>query len=251
MISPCLDFSVHHLNYCVSILSQWDSVLVDWLSVSIYVFIPFLTGGISLSSGSGEWWEHTCIAWIVGVFAYYLLFAGVTIWFEIDGCLEMIHARTGYDKHSIRAVKEAILMKQRSMLSGFERYNFLLEGSEKYDAADYEASKEKHYEEKGAIAAPATGPLSQLTKLLSKCGLFYEKIEPQRIYTVDEVRGYTPFVTSQTWGLEKMYCRNRKASMIAVIEGEVRDGNVVFNFILSLISTLYRSHMSFLLSLFH
>ncbi len=205
----------------VSTFSQWDSVLVDWISVSIYLFIPFLTGGISLCSGSGKWWEHTCIAWIVCVFAYYVLFAGVTIWYEIDGCLEMIEANTDAKKHSIRAVKEAILLKQRSMLSGFRKHNFLLLGSDEMDLSDFSASEKRH-SAKGGIF-PSIGPLSFLTMMLSNCGCMYQKMDPPvRIFSVDEVRGYTPFVTSQTWGLEKMYCRNRKTSTIAVLEGQVR-----------------------------
>lgn len=108
-------------------------------------------------------------------------------------------------------------MKQKSLLSGFKVANYIANSSEpsiiEMDWAVVEG--------KDRFVA-TTGLLSRLTVLLAKCGLFYDTLdEPQRKYTVDEARGYAPFVTSHSWGLEKMYCRNRKSNLVAVVDGKV------------------------------
>jgi hypothetical protein len=42
---------------------KWDSVLIDWISTVIYIFVPLLVGGICLSAGSNDWWEYTLVTW--------------------------------------------------------------------------------------------------------------------------------------------------------------------------------------------
>ncbi len=183
-----------------------------------------MTGGISLCMGKDNWWEYTCIVWVVCVFSYYLIFAGVMIFYEIDGCLELVHIHASTKKISIRTIAYAILLKQRSMLSGFRRFRFIVRGSDPHRLHnDYDEVEKEHRDERWKFQLPTIGPLSFLTEKLSRCGCLYSTLDrPQRIYSIDEVRGYTPFVTKSSWGLEKFYCRNRNMSFVAIVQGEVR-----------------------------
>ena len=77
------------------------------------------------------------------------------------------------------------------------------------------------------------GILSKLTVLLTKCGMYMHLNDPKRQHNVDEVRRYMPFVTNSSWGLEKVYCRDRRTRFIAVVEGEsaLTKGQVLSSFV--------------------
>ena len=64
------------------------------------------------------------------------------------------------------------------------------------------------------------GILARLTVFLIKSGVYEEVVPSKRQYNVDDVRGYTPFVTRSTWGLEKIYFRDRNTRFIAIVEGK-------------------------------
>jgi len=203
---------------------KWDSVLVDWLSCVVFMLVPLFTAGISLASGSKDWWEHATIAWFVCIFLYYLLFAAVTIYFEVDGCFELMRyhgkVRSTYDsstsKFNLKTATESIMMKQKSLLSGFKIANYIANSSEPQTIeTDWRV-----VEEKDRFVA-TFGLLSRITVVFAKSGIFYKMLDtPERKYTIDEARGYAPFVTSHSWGLEKMYCRNRQSNLVAVVDGK-------------------------------
>jgi len=44
---------------------KWDSVFVDWISTTVFVFVPFLVAGVSLFMGSEQFWDFTLITWYV------------------------------------------------------------------------------------------------------------------------------------------------------------------------------------------
>ena len=50
--------------------------------------------------------------------------------------------------------------------------------------------------------------------------LFAVLHEPIRQHDIDGVMEHTPYVTNLSWGLESIYCRNRSARFVAIIDGE-------------------------------
>lgn len=44
---------------------KWDSVIIDWISTAVFVFVPFFSAAVGLYAGSEEWWEYTLITWLV------------------------------------------------------------------------------------------------------------------------------------------------------------------------------------------
>ncbi len=115
-------------------------------------------------------------------------------------------------------MKAAIIMQLKSKLSGVTTISYTVAGRDT-EPQGVEWKEQKPEEDDGA--KETTGPLSKITIFLAKFGLYKnKKLDNKHIYNVDLVRGYTPYATSDTWGLEKLYCRNRKTRYIAVIEGE-------------------------------
>ena len=157
------------------------------------------------------------------VFAYFLLFAVCTIYYEIDGCLQLIRYSPNTtlkfepkeSKFSFKIIKAALLMKIKFKFSGTEVVSYTVTGSDSMPKEMSVAEIEKSHHPVHRHVPLA----SRFTKVLVKCGL-YKDIVDKLQYDVDLVRGYTPYVTSSTWGLEKLYCRNRDTRYIAVVQGK-------------------------------
>lgn len=104
--------------------------------------IPSLTLAITLLDKNDEWWDITALTWFTCVFIYYIFFASICIFFEINGALELIrfHPKlsdvyrdidtdgetlTLRTKHILVALKTAILLRQRQVLSGYKTVSFI------------------------------------------------------------------------------------------------------------------------------
>ena len=69
---------------------SWDSTAVDWITFLVFFGIPILVGSISLCTGTSEFWNITCITWFVLILAYFAVFTLSALYYEIDGCLELV-----------------------------------------------------------------------------------------------------------------------------------------------------------------
>jgi hypothetical protein len=38
-------------------------VLVDWISMSVFLFVPFIVGAGYLFAAVDDWWDKTLISW--------------------------------------------------------------------------------------------------------------------------------------------------------------------------------------------
>jgi lipase ATG15 len=151
------------------------------------------------------------------VFFYFLLFSAVTIYHEIDGCFQLIRYSKNRDKSvdningrfSLEIIKAAFLMKMKNKLGGKAYIDTTVCG--KLDCETDEKTKEEK-------SKPNYLFMSRLTLLLVSCGLYKPVNKP--LHTIDDISGHTPFVTKSTWGLDTIYCRNRKTRYITVVKGE-------------------------------
>jgi hypothetical protein len=49
--------------------------------------------------------------------------------------------------------------------------------------------------------------------------MFKQLEHPYRLFTLEDVQDYRPFLTKATWGLEKIFCRPSNSRYIAIVEG--------------------------------
>lgn len=201
---------------------SWDSTLVDWLTLFVFFGFPLIIGSISLCTGTGEWWTITSISWFSLVLLYYVIFAFSAIYFEIDGCLELVryhpklrnlHDPDSNERTATTFLRAAILrMKQR--LSGYTSVTFVAQGLDIHpENMTYNEIKAK------PSFRTYTGPISWLSRSCILSKLYTVLDTPERQYSVDEVLEFTPYVTRSSWGLESMYFRNRNTRFIAVVGG--------------------------------
>lgn len=204
----------------------WDSVLVDWINVTVYVLVPLIVGSISLASGSGDWWEYTAMAWFTAVFVYYLIFAALSIYHEVDEGLEMIHAKYKTGRRTWKTIQTAILMRQKLKLAGEITVSYTLNGKSQVPPDDKYISlisTLKERKNRGMLQSDAEGnerKNSESVKTLRGFGCrftqsflmkpFYDNLTPEqyeRCYDISDTMEQTILINGPNWGLEQLFCR--------------------------------------------
>jgi hypothetical protein len=202
------------------VFGRFNGVLTEWVSFAVFLGFPLLVMAGSLVSGSDSWWEITALTWFACVTAFYILFAITIVWFENRACLDIMKHRYDDDVDTYpQLFKRSILLRQTARYSGAQQTVYLASGTIG-DSSETEAKYQ-------AIEATHRTSMSFFSKLSTwkflstdgGLGLFQKLEEPVRTYTVEDARGIRPYVTANTWSLEKMYCRSRDARYVAVIKG--------------------------------
>ena len=215
--------AIHQIVCRFKLTNTFSSL--DWISLCIYTLIPVITASLALYAGTDYWWEVTTLTWFISVFVYFALFSMVSVYFEVEGCyellkfsdaLEAVRKKAGAHPTNFNLIKQGILLSLRQKLSGTVTFSYMSHSDDpRISETTFEEIKNKK-EGKRFI-----GLYSRLTWILSKCGLFKDLGEhAKRYYSIDDVRDYAPYITSESWGLERLYFRNRKARYVAVISGD-------------------------------
>ena len=212
-------------QYLKTILAS-DGIVVEWLSVAIFMFVPFLTSGISLISGWDDWYSITLLTWFASIFAFYLFFTMVVIYFEISGAWELItHGNeelfdpdedlTSF-KQFLVTCRKLMLMRITQKLAAKEKITYVIDGShvppieEDYDYSTTQKDVTSHI-----------GPYSRLTRFLCHwCGWFKTLAEPKREFHLDEIQEVLPFIARKTWSLGKMHLYDKNTPL----QGAIVDG---------------------------
>jgi len=187
-------------TFLKSIIS-YDNVMVEWVTFMVFVGIPVLSMCGSLYAETEYWWEITLLTSFTCVFLYYLLFAAMSILFEVRGCLDL---ESG-DQCDWEKLKRVTLMIQVQRLSGYRIAEYVI-----FNTQDHLPQVETYSELLQTLSEhpkSQIGLWARITKLLARCNL-YEKLtkdNQKRQWTIDEVLGNNPFVTNNSWGLEKIF----------------------------------------------
>jgi len=221
----------HGHRFIKSVLSS-NSVLTDWITFSVFFLIPVVVGTGFLYAENDRWWEFSSIAWFIGVFAYYLLFSVLVIYYELRGCYEMVrynkkncekydNKELGQPAEFFKVIKDAIILRQIRALSGFITVSYI--GNEQsttidYDDEVYDEVNDKKKEKKKDVVS--TGIICRITLMLAKVGLYKTLEGPERVFDVDEVRERYPIVTRTSWGLEQLFFRNPNEHFMAIVKGK-------------------------------
>jgi lipase ATG15 len=212
-------------QYMKTILAS-DGIVVEWLSVGIFLFVPFLTLSISLFSGWDEWYSLTLTTWFMSIFVFYLFFTVVVIYFEISGAWELLS--NGHDDlfdperdlTSFRKIctgcRILIHMRMVQKLAVKEKITYVVDGSHVQPVEEDYGISTAH---KGATSY--IGPYARLTRLVClRCGWFQTLKEPKREFHQNEIDDILPFIARRTWSLGSMHLQNVNAPL----QGAIVDG---------------------------
>ena len=198
----------------------------DWVSLCVYAIIPIVIASMTMYAGMDNWWEITTLTWFMCIFVYFAIFCVVSIFYELNGCYELIkfsnklqkiRENVGTDPTNLNIIKQGVLLSLRQKISGTVTYSYMSNSESPILSQTSLAEIEK----KQFATKPRIGLYSRLTLILSKCGIFKDLgDDAKRYYSVDEVRDYAPYVTSESWGLERLFFRNRQSRYVAVVTGD-------------------------------
>mmetsp|Transcript_10578 Transcript_10578/g.16288 ORF Transcript_10578/g.16288 Transcript_10578/m.16288 type:complete len:977 (+) Transcript_10578:110-3040(+) len=204
------------------VMNFQDEVATQWTAFWVFIGIPLLVAILSLFVRSDSWWSITALTWYSCVFALYCVFAVFVVYYEVQGTMVMVKRHedlpVSENDNFFSVIKYTILFRQIQRFSGVENLQYIIDdkvvhrrrSSLSEEGSDYTAFKRNK------------SLYTKFTQLafLKAWGVIVE--EPRgrcRQYVIDEVRDRTPFVTSNTWSLEKLYCRSRNQRFVAVTGG--------------------------------
>jgi len=185
----------------------------------LYIGVAVVTMFVTLFAKRDDWWAVSVLTWFFSVTIFYGFFAGCVVFYEIGATLYLVgELRPDGDKGEMTLrskLKFALLNAQRYYLSGVKREVYMVDGNLEVPASgSYSQSDVEPY-------STFMGLYSRMTQWKPLIGrVFTELVPPKRVWTINEARGISPFVTKNSWSLEKLYCRDRKTNLIAVMKGE-------------------------------
>jgi len=201
-----------------------DSLVISWLSMIVYILIPLTWLSFCLLVGYTMWWESTLYVCFIAVFLYFVVFHFGLMYYETKGCLEMVHFHpiTNEDKifksvkiFSIRNALQCWYLNRKHKLSGLAHVRYLT-------VDDHPNALEETYADsmQQDNFSSRIGIYSRLTLFLCKVGWFERCFDHERIFTVNEATELSAVLNNATWSLEKVYCRDRSVSSLAIVGGE-------------------------------
>jgi lipase ATG15 len=215
-------------------------VAVEWIFFTFFLGAPIFILCCSLLSGSDSWWEITSLFWFASVLAFYVIFAGNVIWYELRACWEVTRNLRDDDNDDFwHVVYRSIRSRQRAVYSGRKSVTYLSMGSIR-DAEFTDSLSTRKLQVDGTMVEKI-GLRSKATewKIWSDLGFYKELDQPERFFTIDDARDVRPYLTSYTWNLEKVFCRPRDSRYIAIVKGPgaVTRAQMKASFICSLLGT--------------
>lgn len=199
----------------------WSAVLTEVLYFLFFLGIPVLAIVVNLLAKNASAWESSALVWLATVSLAFSVFGVAVIWRELSSCYKLVATRYGGGGHDnesrwgrfSRLSACAVLHSQIFRYSGLREERYLVSGEDEQPLDGYSQSPDFD------PAEVRNSLYSRMTQL-GCCGYAFVRLEnPRRLYRTAEVRDILPFVTSHSWSLESMCCRNRNARMIAAAKG--------------------------------
>jgi ABC-type multidrug transport system fused ATPase/permease subunit len=194
-----------------------SDVIVDWIFFVFFICIPVVVAAYKLFSQADDWWDVTALSWFSCVLVFYTAFACNIIWVEVSAAYNFVKNRADTDKTSfIQVLKRCILLRQVQEYSAKRRATYLSR-STFTSTEDTEVSRKADIFEN--TRRETIGLYSRLTEHPRLTQFFTVMDPPVNLYSIEDVADYRPFLTRQTWSLERVFCRPRDSRYITVIKG--------------------------------
>jgi hypothetical protein len=136
------------------------------------------------------------LAWFTFVLAFFILFCVSVVYFEIDSAWKFCRNRSDADKDNWKSIlKRCFMLRQIHNYSG-QKWDMFVARSAFHTTEDTEVVDLKHVYE--STHRESWSIWTRFTK--TYLGAFFEELDPpQRLYTLDDVNDYRPFMTKNTW----------------------------------------------------
>ena len=158
------------------------------------------------------------------------------VYYEINSAWLFCKNRSDTDSDKfLHLLKRCILLRQKHNYSGTRRSAYIARSVFTTTEDTEDVTKAQIYEDTRQESFTIWTRITQ-TYLSS----FYKTLDPPRkLYTMEDVQDYRPFLTKNTWSLERVFCRPRRSRYIAIVQGpgSLTRSQFRSSFICSLIGT--------------
>ena len=188
-------------------------VAVEWFCFVMYFGIPVVTGSVCYFAGVEDAQRIMWIVWYICMNLSFFLFAALTAYHEIKLCWDVTRIVHPEAEGWFAVAKIALLTTLTQRYAGVQSKTFLLKNN-----AHDESSSFTDPASDGDPAWTWTGLYSRTTRI--GCNPCFDVLEePQRRYSIQELRETIPYVTNKTWSLEKICCKFRNGRNRMVVSG--------------------------------
>lgn len=198
------------------IFKKFNDVTIEWIFFTAFLLLPLVVMCVALLAEATDWWSWTAIVWFGCILAFFCLFCFNIVYYEVKAAYDFCKNRHDTDSDAPTDIlKRCLLLRQSSKYSG-KTLNSYLARSAFTNTEDTEVARGSQiFEDTRTVQM---GWWARITKSLPDWA-FRNLDEPYRLYTLEDVQDFRPFLTRNTWGLEKIFCREKNSRYIAIVQG--------------------------------
>jgi hypothetical protein len=219
------------------IFKRFGVVTIEWIYFSFFLLFPLLVMCIALLLQRDDWWSITAIVWFSCILAFFVIFCFNIVFYEVKAGFDFCMNKHDTDsKHWLVVVKRCILMRQTQTYCGKIKSTYLASGYFA-DTEDTEDTKKSDIFEETRVEE--FGWWANFTKWMPE-RLFRQLDDPVKLHTIEDVQDFRPFLTKNTWSLERIFCRPKNSRYIAIISGpgSLTQSQIRSSLVCSLIGTV-------------
>jgi len=193
--------------------------VVEWIFLLGFLLLPLTLMGCCLMAKTEKWWEYTELFWFSSVFFFYIMF-GVSLVFAEAKLFYSVCVAFATQESLLDRLLHSAMLRKRHSLSGYARTTYSSFGSPE-DAVFGQGEAGRSHIVQGTLYENQRSLYARFTEWSSLGGRFYEKLEefPKRMYSVDDLIGRRPYITTYSWDLERYFCKPRKTRYIGILRG--------------------------------
>lgn len=208
-----------------TVVTDLDEVVIEWVSVSMMLGVPFVALLISLFLQVDNWWEITIFVWYVSVSLFFSAFTIVVVYCEIEAAWLIVHkdcndqlSRWGKTKYFL---DQAIRRTQDKKYCGTKEKLRMM--SYITDAASSIANGRDSSEDDSKIFMQSHRFWRRYYTKMTQwkyLSLFFKPIDPpERVFSMEDVVSHRWFATRNNWSIEKSLCLSPSYGHVVVVEG--------------------------------
>ena len=208
-----------------------DEVVIEWVSLSLMIGLPFLTLLFELFRQTDNWWQTTMLSWYIGILVYFALFAVLIVYYETQASRRILHQNGRWNAQWIGGnyggtsiwsfVLRAIESTQNQMYGGF-REETLVNGHSHEFNNNNNCTRTDDGDSSG-VSVPSFKFLRRWYTKITQwkiMSLFFEEVNPpEKLVNLNDVITNRQFLTKKNWSMEKGLSSGHIMKNVVVVRG--------------------------------
>lgn len=185
------------------IFKNYSDVAIEWIFCTVFLLVPLCVMIVTLFAGRADWWAITAIVWFGCVMGFYILFVVNIVYYEVSAAFYFAKNMSDDDDDRFWEVcKRCVALRLVHTYGGRRRNTFIAEGafgnteetelvSKAFDLKDN--SERAYYHEN---TGENSGLWAKITLKMPDSLFMKRPDNPERLYTIEDVQDYRPFLVS-------------------------------------------------------